>query len=125
MTEEQARLIHNVQEVDLVQLPQEAEVSFSTSDDLEIKVLYFQEPGIFMGQHSHTWSHAHIVGSGALRVWIEGEELGDFEAGTCIDIEAGKKHILMSLKEDTRGFCVHNLHGLNEIPLLERAVFGE
>lgn len=120
MTEDQARQIHSAAQVSLVQIPLGADVSFVTADGLEIKELYFAEPGIFMGQHAHQFSHAHLVGSGEVRVWVDGVELGDFKAGQSIHIEAGKLHMLMSLKKDTRGFCIHNA----ENPVLKEAVFS-
>lgn len=123
MTEEEARKIHSIAQVSLVQIPLGADISFPTADGLEIKELYFPEPGIFMGQHAHARSHAHIVGSGEVRVWVEGKELGDFRAGQIIDIAAGKLHMLMSLKADTRGFCVHNVVGLDGIEVVEEAKF--
>lgn len=120
MTEEEARQIHSSSQVALVQIPLGPDISFPTADGLEIKELYFPEPGIFMGQHAHQFDHAHLVGNGELRVWVNGVELGDFKAGESINIEAGKLHMLMSLKKDTRGFCIHNA----ENPILKRAVFG-
>lgn len=123
MTEEEARKIHSIAQVSLVQIPLGPDIGFPTADGLEIKELYFPEPGIVMGQHAHARGHAHLVGSGEIRVWVEGKELGDFKAGQAIDIKAGKMHMLMSLKKDTRGFCIHNVVGLDEIQVLKKAVF--
>lgn len=123
MTEEEARQIHCVEQVALVQIPLGADVSYITADGLEIKELYFAAPGIFMGQHEHAFSHAHLVGSGEVRVWVEDKELGDFKAGQAIHIAAGKKHLLMSLKADTRGFCIHNIDSIGEIKITKRAEF--
>lgn len=112
ITEEEARRIHSISEVQLVRLPltQEPDVSWPDSRSrIGIKELYFPEPGIFMGQHAHSIGHDHLVGSGEVRVWVEGIEVGDFGAGQIINIEAGKRHILMSLKRNTRGFCLTNL----------------
>ena len=120
MREEEAANIHSLDQVKLIQLPLTPEVSFPTADGLEIKELYFAEPGIFMGQHAHQFSHAHLVGSGVLRVWVEDIEVGDFTAGQTISIRAGKLHTLMSLKAETRGFCIHNANN----PVLKRAVFA-
>lgn len=123
MTEEEARLIHSVAQVALVQIPLGADVSYVTADGLEIKELYFKEPGIFMGQHAHARGHVHLVGSGEVRVWVEGVEMGDFSAGQAIDIAAEKMHMLMSLKAGTRGFCIHNVVGLDGIGIVKRAEF--
>lgn len=120
VTEAEARMIHSMAQVVLVQTELAPEIAFVTADGLEIKQLYFSAPGLFMGQHAHQFSHAHLVGSGAIRVWADGRELGDFNAGDSINIEAGVLHTLMSLKADTRGFCIHNA----ENPVLKEAVFA-
>lgn len=112
ITEEEARRIHSISEVQMVRLPltEEPEIGWPDANNgVGIKELYFPEPGIFMGQHAHARGHDHLVGSGEVRVWVEGVEVGDFKAGQVINIEAGKRHILMSLKKDTRGFCLTNI----------------
>ena len=110
ITEEEARQIHSIAQVRLVRLPLSPDVSWPESpDDIGIKELYFPEPGIFMGQHAHRIGHTHLVGSGEIRLWVEGVESGDFKAGKTIWLEAGKRHMLMSLKRDTRGFCITNV----------------
>lgn len=107
ISEEQARRIHCIDQVKMAQLPIGPDVEWpETPDGLGIKQLYFAYPGIFMGQHAHRIGHAHLVGNGEIRVWVEGVEIGDYSAGQVVNIEAGKRHILMSLKADTRGFCI-------------------
>ncbi len=107
MTEEMARSIHSIAEVALVKLPLTPDISWpDTPDGLGIKELYFPHPGIVMGQHAHSVGHTHLVGSGEVRAWAEGVEIGDFKAGQSFYIEAGKRHMLMSLKDETRGFCI-------------------
>lgn len=110
ISEQVARTIHSIAEVKMVQLPMAPEESWpDTPDGLGIKGLYFPLPGIFMGQHAHAIGHTHLVGSGEVRVWEEGVEIGDFKAGQTIWLAAGKRHILMSLVADTRGFCITNV----------------
>lgn len=123
ITEEEARTIHSIDQVSLVQMSVGPDVLWpDTPDGLGIKELYFSDPGIFMGQHAHERGHAHLVGSGEIRAWVEGEELGDFKAGSVINIEGGKRHLLMSLKGDTRGFCITNLaDGENPIVALSES----
>ncbi len=109
MTEAEVRSIHSIAQVQMVKLPMAPEVSWpDTPDGLGIKELYFAEPGIVMGQHAHAVGHTHLVGSGELRVWVEGVELGDFKAGETVWLAGFKRHMLMSLKADTRGFCITN-----------------
>lgn len=109
MTEHEAMQIISPGQVALIPQPQEPDVAVvETPDGLFLKEIYFGEPGTFMGQHGHQYAHAHLVGSGAMRVWIDDDTFRDFDAGQIINIEAGKLHTFMSLKPETRGFCIHN-----------------
>jgi len=119
MSEQMARGIHSIADVNLVKLPMGPDISWpDTPDGLGIKELYFPHPGIVMGQHAHAKGHTHLVGSGEIRLWVEGVESGDFRAGQTIWLEAGKRHMLMSLMADTRGFCITNTQGENPIVAL-------
>lgn len=127
ITEEEARRIHSISEVQMVRLPLTPEPEIGWPDaknGVGIKELYFPQPGIFMGQHAHKRGHDHLVGSGEIRVWVEGVEVGDFKAGQVINMEAGKRHILMSLKKDTRGFCLTSL-ALGENAVVALSEFPE
>lgn len=62
-------------------------------------------------QHQHDHDHATLVASGAVRVWVENEYLGDFASPKAIEIKAGKAHIFQALEPMTRLYCVHNLDG--------------
>lgn len=119
LTEEQARAIHSIAEVKMVKLPMAPEADWpDTPDGLGIKGLYFEAPGIVMGQHAHKIGHTHLVGSGELRVWVEGVESGDFKAGQTIWLQPFKRHMMMSLKADTRGFCITNVGVENPVVAL-------
>jgi quercetin dioxygenase-like cupin family protein len=116
MTESEALAVHSLDQVRLARLPDEPEASWpETPDGIAIKGLHFPTPGIVMGQHAHSFGHSHLVGSGALRVWVEGKELGDFAAGQVIYLQAGKRHTMMSLKAETWGFCITNTAGLGAV----------
>lgn len=69
--------------------------------------VFLKDAGTFIEQHVHDYDHATYVGSGEVRLWVNGEFVGDFEAGLAIPIEANKKHSFQSLKPDTRLTCVH------------------
>lgn len=119
LTEAQAREIHSIAQVQMVKLPLAPEVSWpDTPDGLGIKELYFPAPGIVMGQHAHAVGHTHLVGSGEVRVWAEGAELGDFKAGQSFWLAPYKRHMLMSLVADTRGFCITNVGTDNPVVAL-------
>lgn len=122
ITEEQARAIHSMSQVHLVSLPLGPDMSWPDAQDgIAIKELYFAEPGIVMGQHAHEKGHTHLVGSGEERVWVEGVELGDFTAGQTYWIEPWKRHMIMSLKANTRGFCITNV-AESDNPVVARSV---
>lgn len=123
MNEPAARAIHQIERVQLLELKEGPDVSHHTEDGIYIKQLHFPEPGIFIGQHSHTYGHAFMVAAGELRLWIDGAEVGDFLEGACIHVGAGKKHTLMSLRHNTRGYCIHNLHGMPDVQIAEHAAF--
>lgn len=117
--EQQARSIHTLS-VKLVACADSPDVSHYTADGVFIKQLFFPRPKIFMGQHAHAHAHALMIAFGEVRLWVDGVERGDFGEGDCIHVEAGKKHTLMSLKKAI-GYCIHNLHGLEEVEIKERA----
>lgn len=62
-------------------------------------------------QHSHDYEHATLIATGALRVWVDGEHIGDFVAPKAIKIEAKKMHKFQALADGTRFYCIHNLEG--------------
>lgn len=61
-----------------------------------------------ISQHVHDHDHATYIGSGAVRVWVNGDEPKDCTAGTAIPILAGHQHIFEALADDTRLTCVHD-----------------
>lgn len=92
-------------------------------DSVYTKVFIAKKAGTFLGQHSHPWPHGHLVASGAVRLFVDGVEAGDFGIGEMATIQAGKKHVLLALEDNTIGACIHNTHGEDEPAILERAEF--
>lgn len=70
-----------------------------------------EEAGTYFKQHSHDYSHATLIATGGIRVWVEDKFIGDFYAPKAVEIEAGKKHTFQSLRPQTWFYCVHNLNG--------------
>lgn len=62
-------------------------------------------------QHTHDYDHATLVCSGKVRMWVENELIGDFEAFQALEIKARKAHVFQALEPNTRLACVHNLNG--------------
>jgi quercetin dioxygenase-like cupin family protein len=70
--------------------------------------IYFRtvtiEEAELVPQHVHDESHATQVCSGRVRLWVEGQWIGDFGPGV-IEIEGGKLHTFLAL-ERSRLSCV-------------------
>jgi hypothetical protein len=88
----------------------------------EVCGIYFrsvllEDSGTVIPQHTHSHDHATYVGSGKVRLWVDGKWLGDFPAGQAIGIEKDKFHLFQSLEPNTRLTCVHDLHSAALIKL--------
>ena len=106
LSEQVARTIHSINQVELVAQPESPDVSHHAEDGVYIKQLFFPRAGVFMGKHVHDYSHAHMVALGEVRLWVDGVERGDYKQGDCIHVEAGKEHVIMSLTMAI-GYCIH------------------
>lgn len=71
--------------------------------------MHLKRAGTLIPQHAHIYPHTTMIAKGRLRVWKEGTLLGDFEAPRPIYIEAGAKHTLLALEDDTLAYCIHNV----------------
>lgn len=94
-------------------------------DDICIKLFVAKKAGTFMGQHAHAYDHAHLVAAGEVRIFVDGEFVGDYKMGDLFTIPKGKKHVLLSLEDNTVGACIHNTHGEADPVITEKAVFSD
>jgi quercetin dioxygenase-like cupin family protein len=78
----------------------------------DVAGLYFRSivlPAFVMvPQHEHPYDHATLVASGSVKLWVDGEFMGKFEAGQAVEIKANRKHEFLSLVDGTRLVCVHH-----------------
>ena len=88
-----------------------------TVDDVFMKQMPFLKAGYIVKQHSHDYDHGTLVACGAVRVWVDEKFVGDFYAPTCITIEAGKLHTIMSLEDNTLAYCIHNVMRNGEVEI--------
>lgn len=126
MTMVNPRLVHSLAQITLIQDAKGFEVETLAHyliDGVYIKPFVAKKAGTFMGQHSHSYDHATFVASGAIRVFVDGDVKGDYQAGEVIEIRAGKKHVLLALEDNTVAACIHNTHGKAEPQIAEEAVF--
>ena len=80
----------------------------------EVAGLYFRSvllptAGMLIDQHIHDHDHATYVGNGKARAWSDGKLLGDFSAGSAVEIKAGLYHQFQALEDQTRLTCVHDI----------------
>lgn len=75
-------------------------------EGISIRSTILEKVGDCVGQHAHQYSHATLVGSGEVRLWVDGVWLGDYKRGQVIAIKAGHPHIFQALAEDTLMSCL-------------------
>lgn len=86
-------------------------------DGVFIKQMYLKEKGTLVPQHAHVYDHTSMLARGSIRVWADGEYLGDFSAPRPIFIKAQVKHRFQSLEPDTLIYCVHNVSRTGKVEI--------
>lgn len=86
------------------------ETDFHDADDIFYKQIRLEKDQL-VPQHAHDYDHTTLLAAGAVRMWCDGELIGDIEAPRAMLILAGKKHAFLALKDGTLLYCIHNLRG--------------
>lgn len=86
----------------------------------EVCGLYFRSilltnAGMIVPQHVHDHDHATLVGSGCVRLWVNGSYAGDFEAGHAVAVLKGCEHVFLALEPNTRLTCVHDVSSADSL----------
>ena len=63
--------------------------------------------GTYIPQHSHASDHLSVIATGAVRVWADGDLLGEFHAPAGIVIKARVLHLFLALEPMTTVLCIH------------------
>lgn len=87
---------------------QPAEVDIKIVNGVFVKATHFRSAGMFAPQHAHEFAHLSYVASGAAKVFVDDDLLGDFTAPASIVIEARKKHLFEITEPNTVILCIHN-----------------
>lgn len=74
-----------------------------------IKEMLTPDVGTVVPTHSHAYDHLSYLAAGAVRVWQDGELVGDFEAPAAIRVPAHRKHAFMALVPMTLILCIHSV----------------
>jgi quercetin dioxygenase-like cupin family protein len=72
-----------------------------------VKAYTIAKANTVIPQHSHAYDHISYVASGVVRVWADGQPLGEFVAPTGIVIRAGVKHLFQTMEDATVLLCIH------------------
>jgi quercetin dioxygenase-like cupin family protein len=87
---------------------QPIETNIHLCEGLFVKHAVFAED-TYIPQHSHETEHLSVVATGAVRVWQDGELMGDYRAPAGIVIKARVKHLFLALEPMTTVLCVHRV----------------
>lgn len=68
-------------------------------------------------QHLHTYDHHSMLAKGKVMAFRGDENLGTFQSPMPIFIKAGVQHSFLAL-EDSIIYCIHNLHGEDEVDII-------
>ena len=98
-----------------IELPK---VETTMADGVFIKQMVCEKAGTIVEQHVHAYDHTLLIGVGSFRVWKDGVHLGDFKAPKPLMIEAGTKHMLKSLEDNSIAYCIHNVSRTGEVEVL-------
>jgi quercetin dioxygenase-like cupin family protein len=93
--------------VELAEQPHSVELAIV--DGLFVKTMEVQKAGTYIPQHSHRYDHASVLARGSVRIWQDGELMGEFRAPKIITIKAGAKHTFLTLEDNTLVLCIHNV----------------
>ena len=94
-------------------------LDFACADGILIKSMILRKIGTYVPQHSHKYDHTSFIAIGAVRLWCDAELIGDIHAPKPIEIKAHKKHLFMTLEDNTVILCIHNGYRSGEIEIHE------
>lgn len=77
-----------------------------------VRMMNFEGSGDYEPGHTHAFDHLTLLGSGSLRVIINGT-VTDYKAPAMIFIKAEVEHELISLEPNTNAYCIHALRDTN------------
>lgn len=103
---------------------QPVQTNMTMCEGLFVKHCVF-DAGSWIPQHSHSTEHLSVIAAGAVRVWQDGVELGEFHAPAGITIKAHCKHTFLALEPNTTILCVHRVEDGEEPDIHEESDLEE
>jgi hypothetical protein len=89
-------------------------VSVTLYGGIYYKLWRVPDVGTLIPQHAHEFDHLTALLQGTVRVWCNGEALGDYRAPATLKIAAGDKHAFMTLTPGAVLACIHNADRLDD-----------
>jgi quercetin dioxygenase-like cupin family protein len=100
----------------------EPNVTFHGADGVMVMQWVFEHKGSLVPQHEHAYDHLSMLASGSIRVAVDGKFLGVYHAPAGINIQAGKKHVFLTLEDNTVIYCIHNVMRSGEVDITDEHV---
>ena len=82
-------------------------ISLSIYGGIYMKTWRVPDADTLIAQHSHSYDHLTAIIQGMVRVWRDGEHIGDFMAPATVRIPARCKHRFLTLTPGTVFACIH------------------
>jgi hypothetical protein len=98
-------------------------IEFSSADGVFVKMMHIREANVAVPQHAHTYDHLSLLARGSCRMAKDGLDMGVFRAPCALEIQAGVKHLFVSLEPDTIIYCIHNVSRSGEVEIAEEHQF--
>ena len=83
-------------------------VSVSIYAGIYYKVWRVPDAETAIPQHSHRFDHITALLHGSVRLWRDGELMGDYRAPATIRIPAHTMHMFLTMEPDCMLACIHN-----------------
>lgn len=88
-------------------------VSIGLVANMFVRMMNFESVGSYEPGHTHAFDHLTLLGTGSLRVIINGTAT-DYKAPAMIFIKAEVEHELVALEHNTIAYCIHGLRDTNK-----------
>lgn len=95
------------------------DIKFGEGDRIFIKQTFLEKAGSYYPQHSHEYEHVTFIPVGSVRAWCDDELIGDIHGPNYLTIGAHKKHLFMTLVDNTIIECIHNTSRTGEVEIHE------
>lgn len=90
-----------------------------------VKEMLTPDAGTIIPQHAHRYDHVSYLAAGAVRLWKDGEYVGEFDAPAAIRIPALAKHRFETICDWTLILCIHAVGEAEDVDIHEEHHLAE